>query len=355
MARRRFAADVALAALAAAALVPVARAESLLDRPAPALAVSKWIVGEAPPAWKSLKGSAALLELLDPDDLVSEGLVSRTAEIADRAAARRLVVASVACGAGADEAMARAFADRRKVRWPFGVDDAGRTLHAAGHPPLPRYLLLWPDGTVAWEGSPGDLDDATLAGHLERSRLWRPEEIGKAVRPAAEAFARGRYGAALREGEAAAALAAKRRAAGLPVDGSEEKDLALVVDGMKAMAEARLVRAARLAKSRDSLEALEILERMEKAFGGTPWEARAREAREALEADKRAMHEVQEGRRLREILEGERPPTRRNLEKTAAALRDLLKYDETLRVGDRARAELARIEKLLAGPAAGGK
>ena len=159
------------AAAALLLLAAAARADSFLDRPAPEPAVTKWVAGDAPPAWKTLEGRCALLELFDPDDIVCQGLVSHTVEIAEHAAGKKLVILSVAVGSGAEEGKALDFAKHFKMTWPVGADRKGETFLAAGSPTLPRYLLVAPDWKVVWEGSPGALDAATLDGFLERARL----------------------------------------------------------------------------------------------------------------------------------------------------------------------------------------
>jgi len=260
-----------------------ALADSLLDRDPPAPAVTKWVVGEPPPALKSLKGTSALLELTDPDELVCQGLASRTLEVANRTKDRHLLVITVAVGTGADEEKAREFAKRFGVTWPLGVDRKGETFYAFGAPTLPRWYLVAPDGRVMWEGSPGALDDAALSGFLERARLWRPAEVAKTVRPAAEAFVKGKYASAARKAADALAEARKRAGAGLPVEGDVEKDAALVTEGLRALAEMRLRIASGLEKERWSLEALEIYEAMAEGFRGTEWAGKAKDAIEAME------------------------------------------------------------------------
>ncbi len=324
-----------LAALPAAAAD--APAGSLLDRPAPPVSVSKWVTGTPPPSWRDLKGRLALMEVLDPGDLVSQGLVSRTAEIARGAAERGLVLFSVAVNAG--EADAKAFAGRFKVTWPLGVDDGGKTYEAAGLPPLPRYLLAAPDGTVVWEGSPAGFDDRTLATFLERARLWRPAEVARALRPAAEAFAARRYG----EADRLAREARAKAAAGSP----EEKDADLVEDAVKFFAETRMGIAAGLAKERDTLEAVEILEGIEKGFKGSAWAERARAAREGYEADPRGAIEIRAGRRLRDVLQAAKGGGRRALQGAVDDLENFLKEFGNLRTGEKARAALERLRRLL--------
>ncbi len=326
-----------------------ARADSLLDKPAPDPAVAKWAAGEAPPSWKALDGRCALFELLDPDDLVCQGLVSRTVEIAAKAKERRLVVVSVAVGTGADEEKAREFAKRFRVSWPLGVDRRGETFFAAGNPSLPWYWLIAPDGRVVWEGSPGALDEPTLKGFLDRARLWHPDEITRLLRPAAEAFTKGKYGAAARKADEGAAEAEKRVRYGQAVEGTEAKDAALVRDGVKTIAVIRLGIAERLAKDRFSLDARDMLEAMAAGFAGSEWEGKAKEALDAIAADKRAQAEIQAAKRLREILAAIRPLTRKNVQKALEELEGFLRLNENLRTGERARAEMARLEKILGG------
>jgi hypothetical protein len=336
---------VALALLAAAA-APAA-AEGLLDRAAPAPAVKAWVVGEAPPAWKSLAGRAALLELLDPDELVSEGLVGRTKEIVARHKGKALVVASVACGTGAHAGTAKAFADRCGVTWPLGVDDGNRTAAAFGWPSYPRYFLVLPDGRVGWEGSPAGLDDATLDAFVARTRLWRPAEIARPVRAAADLFVKGQYGKALALAEKGVADAARRRAAQLPVEGDEEGDAALIRDAVGALARVRLRLAAVLVEERESLAAQEAYLAMEASFAGTEWAPKAKEARDALEAHKRFALEIDASKRLREILAAASPPTRRNLEKTVAELDTFLRLYDGLHCAEKAKAARERFLALL--------
>jgi hypothetical protein len=338
------------AAVAAAALLlaaATARADSLLDKQAPEPVASKWVVGEAPPSFKALKGSCALLELLDPDDLVSQGLVSRTVEIAARAAERRLVMVSIACGAGADEGTAKAFASSSKVTWSFGIDKAGETLLSLGMPTLPRYLLVAPDGRVVWEGSPAGLDDRTLDGFLARARLWRPEEIAKTIRPAADAFAKGKHGLAAKKVAEALEECRKRKGAGLPVDGDPEKDGALVLDASKNLAEIRIALAAKLADQRWSLDAREMLEGIVATFVGTEWEAKAKAELAKIAADDRAQYEIGGMIRLREILSKLRPLTPKTVRGAIENIDGFLLTYENTQAGARARAEKARLEKML--------
>ena len=334
---------VALALLASAA-----RADSFLDKPAPEPAVAKWVAGEPPPAWKALGGRCALLELFDPDDIVSLGLVSHTVEIAAKAAERKLVIVSVAVGTGAEEGKAGEFAKRFRMAWPVGVDRRGETYFAAGSPTLPRYFLIAPDGSVMWEGSPGVLDAPTLDGFLERARLWRPAEVARTMRPAAEAFTGGKYGTALKKAEEALVEFQKRSRAGLPVDGDEGKDAAVVRDAVKNLALLRLGVADRLAKDRWSLDAQEMLEAMVRSFAGTEWEGKAKEALAAIAADKRAVAEIEATKRLREILAAARPTTRKRIEKAIAEIDEFLLTKKELRAGERAVKEKGRLEKMLA-------
>jgi hypothetical protein len=345
MAPRAAATAAAVLLLAAAA----ALADSPLDRPAPEVSVAKWVSGEAPAGWKTLKGRSALLELLDPDDLVCQGLVSRTAEIAPKAAERKLVVLSVAVGTGATEEKAKEFAKSFKVGWPLGVDRAGETFVAFGMPSLPRYFLLTPDGRVAWEGNPGTLDDRTLAGFLERARLWRPEEVSKLLRPAADAFVRGKYALAVKKADEVLPEVKHRREYKQPLDGTEEKDAAVVKDAVRDIATIRLAAADRLAKDRWSLDAREILEDLARDFAGTEHEGKARERLQAIHDDPRAQLEIEGVKRLREILGKVKPLTRRNVERAVEALGEFLKAHENLQAAERGRAERARLQRMLEG------
>lgn len=340
------------AATAAAVLLlaaSTALADSPLDRPAPEVSVAKWIAGEAPPGWKGLKGRSALLELLDPDDLVCQGLVSRTAEIAPKAAERRLVVLSVAVGTGATEARAKEFAKSFKVGWPLGIDRAGETFVAFGMPSLPRYFLLTPDGRVAWEGNSGTLDEKTLAGFLERARLWRPEEISKLLRPAADAFVRGKYALAVKKVEEVLPEVKHRQEQKQPLDGTEDRDAAVVKDAVRDIAAIRLAAADRLAKDRWSLDAREILEDLARDFAGTEHEGKARERLKAIADDARAQYEILATKRLREILGKVKPLTRRNVEKAVDALGEFLTEFENLQAAERAKGERSRLQKMLEG------
>lgn len=330
-------------------LASAARADSLLDKPAPDPVAASWVGGTAPPAWKALEGRCALLELLDPDDIVSQGLVSRTVEIAARAVERKIVLVSVAVGTGADEAKAAKFAKEFKVTWPLAVDRKGETFFAAGNPTLPHYLLIAPDGRVMWEGSPGALDEKTLDGFIERARLWRPADVAKTQRPAAEAFTRGKYGPAEKKAAEAVVEFDKRTRAGLPVDGNEAKDAALIRDAVRDLATIRLAIADRLAKARLSLDAQEILEAMVVSFQGTEWEGKAKAALAALAADERAQAEITALRRVREIVAATHPLTRKSVQKAVEALDAWIALNEKymFQATDRARAERARLAKML--------
>jgi hypothetical protein len=326
---------------------PAARADSFLDRPAPDPVVAKWVAGEAPPAWKDLAGRCALLELTDPDDLVCQGLASRTAEVAAKAGARRMVLVSVAVGSGADEGTAKEFAGRFKVTWPLGVDRKGETLMAAGMPSLPRYFLVAPDGRVLWEGSPGALDEKTLDAFAEKARIWRTAELSQRIRPAALLFVQGKYAAALRKAEEALAEVEKRKKATLPLEGTEEKDAALLKEAVRSLGEVRLVVAGRLEKDRWSLDALEMYEGMAAAFAGCDVEAKAKEALERMAKDERAQAEILAGRKLREIVAKLKRPTRFKVRQAIEAIDNLLVPYGNLQTGERLRAERARLEKLL--------
>ncbi|MHC4821763.1 MAG: thioredoxin domain-containing protein [Planctomycetota bacterium] len=324
-----------------------ARAESLLDKAAPVPKAKTWVRGETPPKWKSLKGRAALVELLDPDDLVSLGLHSRTGEISQRTKDRKLLIVSLAVGTGGDKGTAQAFAAEQGGDWAFGCDDTGSVWVDFGSPSLPCYFLVAPDGRVLWQGSPATLDDAKLDRFLEWCRLWRKDEVAKPVRKAAGLYASGKYGAASREAAKAVAAVRKRKEADLPVDGGEEKDAAVVVDAVKAVAEIRLAIAKKLEKDRWSLDALEIYEAIEARFGGTDWKKAAEERISAMKLDKRAMKEVEAGKRLRKILKGTKPLTPRNVEKAIEALDTMISYYEGLVTADRAKAHARRLRKLL--------
>ncbi len=330
-------------------LAAPALADSILDREAPVPATSMWVVGEPPPAWSALKGECVLLELTDPDELVCQGLASRTVEVVRRTRDRHLLPVSVAVGGGADDEKAREFAKRFGVTWSLGVDRKGETFFAFGAPSLPRWYLVAPDGRVMWEGSPGALDDATLSGFLDRARLWRPAEIAKTVRPAADLFVKGKFAAAAKKASEAVAEAAKRRKAGLPVEGEVEKDAALLSDGLASVARIRLAIADRLAKDRWSLEAKDMLEGIAAGFAGTEWEGKAKAALEALAADERAVWEILAATRLREILASVKPASRRTVEKAVDDLGTFLSQFENSRVEERARAALERLRALLPG------
>ena len=329
------------------ALASAARADTLLDRQAPEPAAAKWVAGEAPPALKALKGRAALVELLDPDDLVCQGLVSRTVEIAARAAERNLLVLTVAVGAGADEATSRAFAKQFRIAWPLAVDRGSETFLAYGMPSLPRYFLVTPDGRVAWEGSPGALDDRSLALFLERCRLWRTEEVAKGARPAAESFVKGKYAAAVRKATELVGEVKEKRGKGQPVDDAAEKDAQVVLDAVADIAAARFANADRLAKERWSLDAREILEGVAAAFVGTEHEAKAKERLAAIAGDARAQYEITAMIRLREILGKMRPLTRHTVTKAIEALDAFVIPYAGAVSGDRGKAERARLQKLL--------
>jgi len=336
-----------LAAAAILGLSSLARADTFLDRTAPEPAVSKWVVKEAPPEWKALKGRCALLEITDPEDLVCQGLASRTKEMAHRGMGRDLLVVTVATGRGGDEELAKDFAKRFRYDWAVGVDRKGETWYAAGSPNLPWCFLVAPDGRVLWEGNPGALDDAAFDAFLERTRLWKPEEIARPVRPAAEAFARGKLGAAWRKAEEASAAAAKRRAAGDAAAAAEEKDAALVKEGVDFIAKVRLGLAEKLAVDRWSIDAKEILEGLAQSCAGTPWEAKAKEGLAAIADDKRAQKEIEAMVRLRDILSKLRPPTRLKAKQALEAIDAFLTPYGNLVAGERARAERRKLEGLL--------
>ena len=343
------------AAILALLLAPSpARADSLLDRAAPDPVVKSWAVGEKPPSLKALKGNCALVELFDPDDLVSQGLVSRTAEIAATAAAKRIVVLSVATGAGADEEKVREFAKAAKATWPMGVDRNSETFLAYGMPSLPRYFLVTPDGRVSWEGSPAALEFAELDAFVEQARVWRPEELTKTARPVAEAFVRGKPALAIQKakeiGEAEQAKLARGRTPEveeLKAISATLKDMTLVLEAIGRVGKARLAVADRLAKDRWSIDAQEILEGMVKSFAGTPHEEAAKKRLAAIAADERAQYEITAMKRLREILGKMRPVNRHNVQKAVDAITDfLVPYANTVS-GERGKAEKARLERLL--------
>jgi hypothetical protein len=328
-------------------LAAAARADSLLDRPAPEPVVASWTTAEPPPSLKALKGRCALVEVLDPDELVSQGLVSRTVESAARAAERKLVVLSIAVGTGADPEKAKEFAKASKITWPLGVDRKGESFFAYGMPQLPRYFLVAPDGRVAWEGSPGALDDRTLGAFLERARLWRTEEVSKGARPAAEAFVKGKYSAASRKAAEIVEDGKARKAKGHPVDEAEGKDALLVLDAVKDLATVRLAIAAGLAKERWSLDAREMLEGVAAGFAGTEHETKAREQLALIAGDPRAQYEITAMTRLREILSKVRPVTRHTVGKAIEAIDTFLIPYSGTQSGERARQEKGRLERLL--------
>ena len=251
-------------------------------------------------------------------------------------------------GKGADDELAFDFARKAHYDWAVGVDRKGATYFAAGMPGLPRHLLVAPDGRVLWEGSPGALTDPILDGFLDRSRLWRPEEIAKPVRPAAEAFAKGKYGAAWKKAEEAIAAAAKRRASGdAAAADAEEKDAGLVRQGVEFIANLRFGIAERLAKDRWSIDAREILEGLAASCAGSPVEAKAKAALDAIEADPRAQKEIEAMVRLREILGKVGKPTRLKVTQALSAIEDFMVPYGNLVAGERAKAEKARLERLL--------
>jgi hypothetical protein len=338
---------LAVAVLAAAAPAAAAGA-GLLDRAAPELAVKAWVVGEPLPPWGKLAGRAALLELTDPDELVSQGMISRTAEIAARCKGKPILVATVCCGGGGDPGSAKALASSGKVTWSLGADDGNRVAAAYGWPSFPYYFLVLPDGKVGWQGSSGALKDEVLDDFVARTRLWRTAEIAKFVRPAAELFVKGQYGKAMALAEKGVADAARRRAAQLPVEGDEEGDLVLIRDAVAALAKVRIAQAEALAEDRESLAAQEMYLAMEAAFAGTEWEGKARAGREKLEAHPRFALEIDASKRLREILVASSPPTRRNLEKTVEALDVFVRLYDGLVCAEKAKASRERFKDLLA-------
>jgi hypothetical protein len=337
----------AAAAAAVLILAAAARADSFLDRPAPEPAVSKWVVGEAPPAFKALKGRCALLEITDPEDLVCQGLASRTKELALRGAGRDLLVVSIATGRGGDEELAKDFAKKSRYDWAVGVDRKGETWFAAGSPNLPWCFLVAPDGRVLWEGSPGGLGDPVLDAFLDRARLWRAEEISKPVRTAAEAFAKGKLGLAWKKAEEATVAGAKKVLAGDADAVLAAKDAALVKEGVDFIADIRLRLAERMAVDRWSIDARELLEGIVSSCAGTPWEGKAKDALAKIADDKRAQKEIEAMVRLREILGKMRPPTRLKAKQALSAIDDFLLPYGNLVAGERARAEKRKIESLL--------
>jgi hypothetical protein len=338
----------ALAALATLLLAAAAAsAGSLLDAPPPEPAVARWVVADAPPPLKGLRGRCVLLEITDPGDLVCQGLASRTRELARRGAGRDLAVITVATGRGGDEELAKDFAKRAQYDWPVGVDRKGETWLAWGAPNLPWCLLVAPDGRVLWEGNPGALENAVLDAFLDRARLWRPDEIAKPVRPAAEAFSKGRFGSAWKKAEEASAAAKKRLASGDASAGAEEKDAALVRDGVDFIAGIRLGIAARLAKDRHCLRAREMFEGIATSCAGTPWEAKAKEELAKLAADKRAQAEIDSTLRLEEILAKVRPPSRVKVKQAIEAVDAFIALYDGFVSAERAREERKKLETLL--------
>jgi hypothetical protein len=206
-----------------------------------------------------------------------------------------------------------------------------------------------PDGRVLWEGSPGALTDAIVDGFLDRARLWRNDEIAKPVRAAAEAFAKGKYGVAWKKSEEALAAAAKRREKDPAAADEEEKDANLVKKGVEFIANLRLGIAAKLAKERWSIDAKELLEGLAKSCAGCPFEAKANEALEAIADDARAQKEIEAMVRLREILGQVGKPTRLKVKQALTAIEDFMAPYGNLVAGERARAEKARLEKVLEG------
>lgn len=252
-------------------------------------------------------------------------------------------------GRGADDEHARNFAEKSGYDWAVGVDRKGETYFAAGSPGLPRVFLVSPDGRVLWEGSSGALTNAVLDGFLDRARLWRSDEIEKPVRPAAEAFASGKYGAAWKKSDEALAGAAKKRARGdTAAADAEETDANLVKQGVDFIATLRLGIAEKLAKERWSIDAKELLEGLAASCAGCPQEAKVKEALDAIARDARAQKEIEAMVRLREILGKIGKPSRLKVTQALSALDDFMTPYGNLVAGERAKAEKARLEKLLA-------
>ena len=201
---------------------------------------------------------------------------------------------------------------------------------------------------MLWEGNPGALTNPVLDGFLDRARLWRSDEIAKPVRAAAEAFAAGKFGKAWKEAEKASAAAAKRKASGdAAAAEAEEKDAALVREGVEFIATLRLGLAEKLAKERWSIDAKEMLEGLASACAGSPHEAKAKAALDLIADDARAQKEIEAMVRLREILAKMGKPTRLKVTQALTAIEDFLGPYGNLVAGERAKAEKARLEKLL--------
>jgi len=194
------------------------------------------------------------------------------------------------------------------AKYAYAYDKGGKLASKLGVTGIPRAFLVDPEGTVVWDGSPGELSDEiierSLAGALPKP-LYEFPAAASAVK---SALLKRNYAAALAE-------AAKLSEA----DGGPE--LKQVIQDQVA---SRLAGMKSALEEGNLLTALDSANALRKDLDGLPEEAQADEVLGRIKADKGADRVMAAQRKIR-ALQDQRLGKRREMDKALADLDKLIK------------------------------
>jgi thiol-disulfide isomerase/thioredoxin len=141
-------------------LTRVERSLREIGQPAPELQIQRWVGAEASP---SLAGQVTFLFVFAtwcPNCLKELGFVD---DLRERYAGRGLKIVAVTNHTrGQDDAAVERYVAQHGLRYPVGIDDAGRTVSAYSGSSVPVAAMVDRDGVIRWHGHPAGLSDALI-------------------------------------------------------------------------------------------------------------------------------------------------------------------------------------------------
>lgn len=216
---------------------------------------------------------------------------------------------------------------------PFLVASGSSSGDAYGVTGIPHTFLIDAQGTLVWEGSPGDLSKATIKKALKGAKRPKVDhlsvrmegEVDKRVEKARDLAADGDLAPALKEIET---ILADPKSEEAQKKGATELKQAIEIHAQRLAAQAE-----KLLKAREVQRAVTVLEDVAAAMPGSEVGADAKKRLAAVASDEKLQAELDASKALDRLKDQIRPLKR---DKAKPKIEEFIKKYQGTRAGDRA-------------------
>jgi len=293
---------------------------------APPVEPKEWINAPPNPSWSTFRGRLVLVEKWATWCGPCRQSIPHLGDLHGKYAKKGLTIIGVS-----DEApgTVKPFIEKLNVAYIIGIGGA-EGYKTEG---IPHAWLVGADGTVAWEGHPLELKEATIEEHLRGVRLAPEFKLPKELASAQKLLDAEKYGAAIQDLE---------KHLKKPKGGESEKAAREALEAVKKLGDEKAAEADELAKGKDYIEALRTLAWVEKGFSGTPAAEKAKALKSKLLADKEVKVEIAGAEQIERARDLIRQKKTKPAGEILKAVANGARFKGT-RAQEQARKELARI------------